>query len=595
MKTKKKIFLSLILIFMMFFTTNVFAYELACDAGEYKFGDIFYCDLKGNGGMYNYLSGTIDENDFVSCELNQTSGTSGITNKTFYVSGNLSNPILKLKCNVTGKPTIDTNEILKISDFEYETNGFVDNEIIRSNAILIKKYEDESKKEEEKPRDTTNSNSLLKSLILKDQDGNELDLQFSKFVTQYQMKVLFDVNSVILDPLAFNPDATVEIKGDTKLKVNKTSVIDIYITSPDNETKTCYTLYITRLARGEEIYYPEKDASLQGLFVTDYQFDKDFESEVYEYEIHVPSKVDNVEVHATSKVDGANIDISDTTITKSVTVISIKVTSKNGSTTNEYRITVYRSAAKADYTSVWIMIGILAIILAAIVMFVRSSQKKYSDDPVDKLGRKEKKKRLSKFNLNNVPDAEPTSTDADIEGLKNVTKAQDNVNVIEVAPTGEDPLDYFDDGSKDNNRNKITRAESTLVLNPQNNLAIPVAVQTVQQPVVQPQVVQQVDGIQMPRLANDVMQPQVVQQFMQPQVVQPQMITPEMVVPVQPVEQISKPVQQVPVQPAQPVMPQNVPIQTVVQQPQSPVQSNVVIPNILPGQVIPGTENNQNQ
>ena len=42
-------------------------------------------------------------------------------------------------------------------------------------------------------------------------------------------------------------------------------------------------------------------------------------------------------------------------------------------------------------------------------------------------------------------------------------------------------------------------------------------------------------------------------------------------------------------------MPQNVPIQTVVQQPQSPVQNNVVIPNILPGQVIPGTENNQNQ
>ena len=170
--------------------------------------------------------------------------------------------LVKIKCQVSGKPSGNKKEQIIIPDLKYhiyDSNSDVSNEILRSSYISFNNYvEPKDPTIVEKPRDTSNSNTRLKLIS----DPN-LNFTFSSFKTTYDIIVLFDVNQLNLNIVPNNPEATYEIVGSQTLEIGD-NTIDIFVTAPDGVSKLCYTLNIKRLKRGEDIYYPEKGTEDDG-------------------------------------------------------------------------------------------------------------------------------------------------------------------------------------------------------------------------------------------------------------------------------------------------------------------------------------------
>ena len=228
------------------------------------------------------------------------------------------------------------------------------------------------------PRNTSNPDSLLKVLY-----EDNLNFVFSRFVTIYNQEVLYDVEKLNLNVTANNPSATIRIVGNgidnnTNLNVGKNQ-INIFVTSPDGSTTTCYTLNVTRLARGESIYYPEKDATLYSLIVPGYAIS--FNKDTYEYHIHLTSDVSKLNVNAVPTYDEANVEISSTTNLRNNSIIKVTVTSKDKSTTQDYLIKISKDAPKVNYVP-YIIMGVVGILFVTmVIIFIKTSKAKKSGGP----------------------------------------------------------------------------------------------------------------------------------------------------------------------------------------------------------------------
>ena len=381
----KKYLFSLIITLIIIFPLNVFALSLQCEDGEYEYGQDFKCSLVGEANItYKELSAQVEENDYLSCQLNKyadgllsnmndvrTSGT---------VKGEGEVPYIDFKCKVKTKTDAETTEtqmVLKNVKYTNTEDNTSDPEILRSNTVIIKKYVDKSEvtTTDGKPRSVSNGNSLLKKL-----SDPELDkyFTFSKFVPTYEFSVLYDVDEINLTYETNVEGADVRIEGSNKLEVGK-NVIDIYVTSPDLTSQTCYTLEINRLPRGEEIYYAEKDARLKKLAVKNYAFDKNFEPIIDQYTIRIDSTVNQVDITAVPYVDGASFKIEGNEDLKNKSTITITVTSKDNNTTKTYSILVIKEKEATDYSS-YIYLGVIVgVLLLVIIFIVRSSNKRNSE------------------------------------------------------------------------------------------------------------------------------------------------------------------------------------------------------------------------
>lgn len=452
----KKLTYLVVLISIILFPSLVSAYELTCGSGPYAFNDSFSCTLKGaNNIKYDVMKGTVESGQNVSCLVSSYAlGISLVANvdvsNKFDLTGRSGNDeIVTFKCQVIGKLAEDATAQLLINDFTYhdsESTAKESTEIIRSNTFTLKKYDEASTKPvDNKPRDTSNSNSRLKGV-----SAEGLDFTFSSFITEYNIDVVYEVEEVELLVLPYNMDATYRIVGSQKLSVGD-NTIDIYVTSPDGKSTTCYTLYIKRLPRGEAVYYPESDSSLKDLIISgqNIEFDKD----TTEYTIHINYDVDTVDINAVPSVDGAKVNIANFDELKNGDIISIIVESQDGSSNTRYFIHVNKAVAPYDYSKILILGGVVVLAFILIILFIRSS-KKSKEDPLLKI--KNDKRTMNKgesFDPNAVPDA--TST-VQSQPAPNVIKA-DSVSVI--TPMTVDP------NMVDDNRNKITSNVNTLDLN----------------------------------------------------------------------------------------------------------------------------------
>lgn len=453
----KKINLLLMLFFITIFPQTVNAYELKCDDKTHNFEDYFYCDVIGDSKKnYDVLSGTITGNENVSC-LFATAGNglknTSTDNKSFKLTGYAEDNVLaKYKCQIISKLAVPAESQVFINDFKYHELGSTSNDesmVLRSNYIKINKYSvTTTTKKDDKPRDTSNGNSLLKVLI----DEN-VDFTFSRFKTEYNIEVLYEVDKLNLKYAPANQDAVVKVVGDMNLRVGG-NVIDIYVTSPDNQSTTCYTLNIKRLARGEQIYYPESDATLASLTITGHALN--FESQIFEYKLHLTSDIDAIEINAVPTYEDAVIDISKTTELVDGSLVTITVTSKDGSTTEKYKIRIQKDAPKADYT-MYIILGLVVIaVLVMIVVFIKTSQKRKADPLLSLKNDKRKINKGTKFDLSDVPVAE--------NDIEKPTKTADNINVLEIN-SNNIATPIVAPNMVDNNLNKVTTNQATLDLN----------------------------------------------------------------------------------------------------------------------------------
>lgn len=373
------------LLVLMLFPVNIYAYELTCDKSNVNYDENFFCYLTDESGIsFKELSGNImSTNDLIDCTpISFSNGLDIVkSEKSFAYSGEpTEEKLISFSCKLTKQLSNIEKTQIRIENFKYDTLGLApsgDNEILSTDFINANIYNGDEEIDD-LPRNTSNPDSLLKEI-----SEENLKFVFSRFVTIYNQEVLYEVDYLNLNAVANNPSATIRIEGNgiennTRLNIGK-NVINIFVTSPDGASTTCYTLNVTRLARGQNIYYPEKDATLYSLIVPGYaiSFDKD----TYKYHIHLANNVSNLTVNAVPTYDESKVDISPTTNLKNNSIIKVTVTSKDKSNTIEYTIRITKDPPKVNYIPYIIMgaAGILLIVM--VVVFIKTSKTKKSGGP----------------------------------------------------------------------------------------------------------------------------------------------------------------------------------------------------------------------
>ena len=419
---------------------NVFAYTFTCPEGPFKYGDTFTCTIGGNKGQnYDLISGSLDtiKSNNLSCKFGGYA--SGLEPKDvpkkngFSYMGQTSEDILfTYNCEVTAKLDANSQEQLIISDFKYhvfDDNRDASTEILRSNYVILQQYvEQVAEQVDTRSRKTDNPDSRLK--LISDEN---LDFTFSAFKTEYDLSVLFEVEQLNLYIVTNNENAKYRIEGSQTLEIGP-NVIDIYVTSPDGSSETCYTLNINRLKRGERIYYPEKDSSLSSLSIDGY--DIAFEPVILDYRIHVGYKVDFLNINAVANNANAKIDISNTDNIKNGDTITVTVTSQDKSSTTVYMINITKDPKPKDYRP-YIYGGLIVVAIIIVIVIILISNQKNKNDPLLRLkGDKKKVNFGKKLDMNNIPDAGAgVQTDGNINTIDLSSSTVQSIESDEVLDT----------------------------------------------------------------------------------------------------------------------------------------------------------------
>ena len=178
------------------------------------------------------------------------------------------------------------------------------------------------------------SNAYLTSI---EPSTGELIPDFTYENTDYEMH--FDSSVTMLSFDVTTEDKNARVTGiNNKEILDGTSKRQIVVTAEDG-TERIYNITLIKDRTDE--------SSLESLEVSGYNFDKDFSSDEFEYNITVPnskSKITKEEVMATTKDKNAVVSMEDILYlsTKEVNKYKIRVTAQDGFTTSEYVINITR-------------------------------------------------------------------------------------------------------------------------------------------------------------------------------------------------------------------------------------------------------------
>ena len=424
MKNKKFI---LIFLFMIIIPINVHAYSINCDSGKYSYGDEFTCYIDGieETKSYDYLTGTFTIPDSLDCSIQKAKcGFYGTTNgKEFNLNGTTCGKSdFWLTCKVTKDITEDTSVQITVDNFKYKLEGKESSEKLRSNLISLTKKKETTTSTTSKNRNILNGNSLLKSVTA------DTDFTFSKYITEYDIQVLYSVKEVNFTYEKNLSSANVKLAATDSVTMtgNKVNVLleevgtksfDLIVTSSDGG-ETVYTFNVERLDKGEGLYDRNTDVTLSKLEVGKYNIN--FDPKVTNYSITVDSTVDSISVSATPTVEGAIVSVLNNTDIKNGTNIIVSVTALDKKTTQNYTISVKKTV---DYSlvinSAIVGVGALLILILVTRLF-KVMNHKSKDDPIYKYKMLQKQKNS---NINNGP---KTATQ-NIPDVNNNTNNQSNL------------------------------------------------------------------------------------------------------------------------------------------------------------------------
>ena len=230
-----------LILILLILPINIYAYSLYCD-DNISYGESFNCRITGDNEVtYDEFTGELTTPDSSKFGCVFESAATGLENigsdgNRFSLKGKPEDSILvRFKCDLKVQPTENIKSQVFVNNFKYhvlDSNNDTKNEVLRSNSITINKYVDDSEPEPEaKPRKTDNPNTRLKSI-----SDDNLKFTFSSFKTEYDIEVLFEVETLNLKVVPNVEGATYEIVGNQTLEIGD-NVIDIYVTSPDGAAK----------------------------------------------------------------------------------------------------------------------------------------------------------------------------------------------------------------------------------------------------------------------------------------------------------------------------------------------------------------------
>ena len=206
----------------------------------------------------------------------------------------------------------------------------------------------------------------LKTLSI---EGQKID--FSKFKTNYELKVLYDVDTLKLTAEPATEGTTVELPEDLSLQVGENN-FEIKLT--DGTVTSTYTIRVTRLKEGEEIKDVSKDATLKVLTLSGYNIN--FSPTKTVYELKVKYNVKQIAVTATPNDENAKYVITGNTDIKNGSVIKVDVQAEDG-TLISYKINITQETFFETFRLYFIIgAGAVLLILVALIIVDKTKNKK---------------------------------------------------------------------------------------------------------------------------------------------------------------------------------------------------------------------------
>ena len=212
--------------------------------------------------------------------------------------------------------------------------------------VQIGKEETKLEKEakEEMGTDTKADNAMLSVLRL-DREG--LVPSFEKDVLEYYMTISSDVNSLEVLAVPENPNATVEVTGNTGLK-DGLNVITIKVISEDQTVEKVYTIQVTKTAN-----LLLANANLEILAIENVLLNPPFDPNVTHYQIEVANTVNTLNILAIPENENATVTRSgNENLKEGDQIVAITVTAPNGISKREYIVNVHKRNSSEEETYV---------------------------------------------------------------------------------------------------------------------------------------------------------------------------------------------------------------------------------------------------
>ena len=233
----------------------------------------------------------------------------------------------------------------------------------------------------EKPEKSSNKD--LKELEV--EGDYKITPEFSKDVTEYDLTVGEDVESIKINAVTEDENAKVTIKGNDKL-LTGINTVEVKVTAEDGTEKT-YKINVTR-GKVEPL-------GLSELKIEGYTLTPEFNADVYEYTVDIPDlSVTRLNINAIANVENATVELTgEDSLTQGENIITILVKSEDGKSTATYQITanIHEPETAAEETQIiagienndlflysGIGIGIIIVIIIIIVV-VRHNRRKDDD------------------------------------------------------------------------------------------------------------------------------------------------------------------------------------------------------------------------
>lgn len=235
----------------------------------------------------------------------------------------------------------------------------------------------------------------LKSLTIKNHD-----IDFDSEVTDYEIKVLKNVDKLDITAKATSKDADVKITN-PKLSVGENEV-KIEVTN-DGNTNT-YIIKVIKLNEDDKTL-----ANLKSLSIDNYEID--FKPDKYEYDLKIENE-NYLVINAIAKMTEADVEITGNLDLENGSIIKIKVT-YDGEFYNVYKIniakagsTVLKNKVSKKGVVAVILFDILSIITIGVVQFINKDKNKKNDNEKDSENETNLKTKTKKQNniIDNLDD-----------------------------------------------------------------------------------------------------------------------------------------------------------------------------------------------
>ena len=192
------------------------------------------------------------------------------------------------------------------------------------------------------PTSSTASGNNYLSYLQISEEG--LSPFFARNVVDYAITVGENVSSIEVLALPDDPNARVEISGNTNI-VEGDNYINIKVTAENGYYRN-YTITVTKVKDTTKA-----NAFLENLIIEGYEFTKPFQAESLSYDLgEIPFGIESFNIAAIAKDPNAKVEIvgADKLVESGEGLITVKVTAQDGTTTREYKVKYTVKAAGAE-------------------------------------------------------------------------------------------------------------------------------------------------------------------------------------------------------------------------------------------------------